>query len=42
MLDLKNGIALHPMKGIQAPSPAEGDVSEDFRVAAGAWDIISS
>ena len=28
--DWENGIALHPMQGIQASSPAEGDVSWDF------------
>ena len=26
----EHGIALHPMEGIQASSPAEGDVSWDF------------
>ena len=30
MFDSEHGIALHPMQGIQASSPAEGDVSWDF------------
>ena len=30
MFDLENGIALHPMQGIWASSPTEGDVSWDF------------
>ena len=30
MFDWEHGIALHPMHGIQASSPAEGDVSWDF------------
>ena len=30
MFDLEHGIALHPMQGIQASSPDEGDVSWDF------------
>ena len=30
MFDWEHGIALHPMQGIQASSPAEGDVSWDF------------
>ena len=30
MFDWKHGIALHPMLGIRASSPAEGDVSWDF------------
>ena len=30
MFDWEHGIALHPSQGIQASSPAEGDVSWDF------------
>ena len=30
MFDWEHGIALHPMQGIRASSPAEGDVSWDF------------
>ena len=30
MFDWEHGIALHPMQGIQASSPAVGDVSWDF------------
>ena len=30
MFDWEHGIALQPMQGIQASSPAEGDVSWDF------------
>ena len=30
MFDWGHGIALHPMQGIRASSPAEGDVSWDF------------
>ena len=30
MFDWEHGIALHPMQGIWASSPAEGDVSWDF------------
>ena len=30
MSDFEQGIALHPMQGIWASSPAEGDVSWDF------------
>ena len=30
MLDWEHGIALHPMQGIRASSPAEGEVSWDF------------
>ena len=30
MFDSEHGIALHPMQGIRALSPAEGDVSWDF------------
>ena len=30
MFDWEDGIALHPMQGIRASSPAEGDVSWDF------------
>ena len=30
MFDLEHGTALHPMQGIQASSPAEGDVSWEF------------
>ena len=30
MFDWEHGIALNPMQGIQALSPAEGDVSWDF------------
>ena len=30
MFDWEHGIALHPMQGILASSPAEGDVSWDF------------
>ena len=30
MLDWEHGIAVHPMQGIRASSPAEGDVSWDF------------
>ena len=30
MLDWEYGIALHPMQGIWASSPTEGDVSWDF------------
>ena len=42
MFDWEHGIALHPMQGIQALIPAEGDVSWVSRVAAGTWDIFSS
>ena len=30
MFDWEHGIALHPMHGIRASSPAEADVSWDF------------
>ena len=30
MFDWEHGIALHPMHGIRASSPAEGEVSWDF------------
>ena len=30
MFDWEHGIALHPMQGIQASSPSEGDVSWNF------------
>ena len=30
VFDWEHGIALHPMQGIRALSPAEGDVSWDF------------
>ena len=30
MFDWEHGIALHPMQGIWALNPAEGDVSWDF------------
>ena len=30
LFDWEHGIALHPMQGIRASSPAEGDVSWDF------------
>ena len=30
MFDWVHGTALHPMQGIRASSPAEGDVSWDF------------
>ena len=30
MFDLEHGIALHPIQGIRALTPAEGDVSWDF------------
>ena len=30
MFDWEHGIALHPMQGIQAYSPADGNVSLDF------------
>ena len=30
MFDFEHGIALHPMQGIRASSPDEGDVSWDF------------
>ena len=30
MFDWEHGIALHPKQGIQASSPAEGDLSWDF------------
>ena len=30
MFDWENGIALHPMQGIHALTPAEGNVSWDF------------
>ena len=30
MFDWEHGIALHPVQGIQALTPAEGDVSWDF------------
>ena len=32
MLDWEHGIALHPMQGIRASSPPEGDVS---------WELLS-
>ena len=35
MFDWENGIALHAMQGNRASFPSEGDVSYDFRVAAG-------
>ena len=30
MFDWEDGIALHPMQGIRALTPAEGDVALDF------------
>ena len=30
MFDREQGIALHPMQGMRASSPTEGDVSWDF------------
>ena len=30
VFDWEHGIALHPMQGIRASSPAKGDVSWDF------------
>ena len=32
MSDWEHGIVLHPMQGIQASSPTEGDVSWDFLI----------
>ena len=42
MFDWEHGIALHPMQGIQASFPAEGDVSWDFSSSPGIWGIFSS
>ena len=38
----EHGIALHPVQGIRALTPAEGDDSWDFSIAAGTWGIYSS
>ena len=35
MFDWEDGIALHPMQGIRALTPAEGDVSWDFLSCSG-------
>ena len=37
MFDLEHGIGLHPMQGIQALTPAEGDVSWDFSSCS--WNL---
>ena len=37
MFDWEHGIALHPMQGILASSPAEGDVSWDFSICG--WNL---
>ena len=42
MFDWEHGIALHPMQGIRASSPTEGDVSWDFSSCGGTWGIFSS
>ena len=42
VFDSKNGIALHAMQGNRASFPSEGDVSYDFRIAAGTWGIFAS
>ena len=35
MFDWEDGIALHPLQGIRALTPAEGDVSWDFSSCSG-------
>ena len=35
MFDWEDGIALYPMQGIRALTPAEGDVSWDFSSCSG-------
>ena len=42
MFDWEHGIALHPMQGIWASSPADGMSHGISRVAAGTWEIFSS
>ena len=42
MFDWEHGIALHPLQWIRAITPAEGDVSWDFSIAAGTWGIFST
>ena len=39
MFDWEHGIALHPMEGIRASSPGEGDVSLDF--SSSGWNLGS-
>ena len=41
MFDWEHGIALHPMQGIRASSPAEGVSQGISRVAAGTRGIFS-
>ena len=42
MFDWEHGISLHPMQGIRASSPAEGDISGISPVAAGISGIFLS
>ena len=42
VFDWENGIALHPVQGICALNPAEGDDSCDFSSLAGTCGIFSS
>ena len=42
VFDWENGTALHPVQGIQASSPAEGDVSFDFSSCGWNLAIFSS
>ena len=42
MFDWEYRIALPPVQGIRASSPAEGVVSFFSRVAAGTWGLFSS
>ena len=42
MFDWEHESAVHPVQGIRALTPAEGDYSRISRVAAGTWGIFSS
>ena len=42
VFDWEHGIALHPVQGIRALTPAEGMTHGISRVAAGTWGIFSS
>ena len=42
MFDWEHGIALHPVQGIRALTPAECDDTGISRVAAGTWGTFSS
>ena len=41
MFDWEHGIALHPVQGIRALTPAEGVTHDISRVAAGTWGVFS-